>query len=148
MPKNQPMPIINQPQIYQTHKWLLSNLNPHVFCARCMLVPCLKCEKWIKFGASTRISHILLIVNKPPHLTIQSGTSSLSGPVTSVANTVTGIMVVYTRPIQSFQRHLPSLWAHTTSVANNQFSAGEPSQDMKFVKKLTRVNFFGKKFTH
>ena len=70
--KNEPMPIRNQPQIYQTHKWLLSNLNPHVFCARCMLVPYLKCEKWIKLGASTHISHILLIVNKPPHLTIQS----------------------------------------------------------------------------
>ena len=79
---------------------------------------------------------------------IHSGTSSLSGPVTSVANIVTGIMVVYTKPIQSFQRHLPSLWAHTTSVANNQFSAGEPSQDMKFVKKFTKVDFLGNKFTH
>ena len=78
---------------------------------------------------------------------IHSGTSSLSGPVTSVANTVTGIMVVYTRPIQSFQRHLPSLWAHTTSVANNQFSAGEPSQDMKFVKAFTQEIFGEKIYT-
>ena len=76
---------------------------------------------------------------------IHSGTSSLSGPVTSVANTVTGIMVVYTRPIQSFQRHLPSLWAHTILVANNQFSAGEPPQDMKFVKKNYTSGFLGEK---
>ena len=68
---------------------------------------------------------------------IHSGTSSLSGPVTSVANTVTGIMVVYTRPIQSFQMHLPSLWSHTPLWQTTNLVRGNLHKTWNLSKNFT-----------
>ena len=148
MPKNEPMPIRNQSQIYQTHKWLLSNQSPHVFCVRCMLVPYFKCEKWIKLSASTNISHILLIVNKPPHLTIQSILEHLP----------------YQDRLHLWQIVLQVLWLCTPGQFNlfkGIFLPYEPTphrwQTTNLVRgnlhktwksKLLHMGFLGKKSTH